>query len=134
VREVIRYSEAFKRQVVGELERGKHTSLEQARRVYGIRGATTVAQWVQKYGNETLFTRRIRVETMKERDELKEARKRIRALEQALSNANLRGALDEAFLEIACEKIGTTPEELKKKSGLTLSAALSRRVPVGGIS
>jgi transposase len=134
VRDVIRYSEAFKRQVVGELERGKYSSPGQASRAYGIRGATTVHQWVRSYGNETLLARRIRVETMKERDELKEARKRIRALEQALSNANLRGALDEAFLEIACEKIGTTPEELKKKSGLTLSAALSRRVPVGGIS
>ena len=37
-RTTIRYSEAFRRQVVDELERGKHSSIEKARRVYGIHG------------------------------------------------------------------------------------------------
>ena len=34
----IRYSEAFKRQVVEELDRGKHRTIESARRAYGIQG------------------------------------------------------------------------------------------------
>ncbi len=38
----IRYSEAFKQQVLCELEEGKLESIEQARRVYGIRGGGTM--------------------------------------------------------------------------------------------
>lgn len=126
MREVIRYSEAFKRQVVSELERGKYSSPAQARRAYGIRGFDTVYRWVRAYGNEAILARRIRVESMKEQDELKEARKRIRELEQALSTTQMKYLLEEAFLEIACEKMGTTPAALKKKSGLRLSDALNR--------
>ena len=33
----VRYSEAFKRRVVDELERGKYSSIDGARRAYGIR-------------------------------------------------------------------------------------------------
>ena len=40
--------------------------------------------------------------------------------------------LEHAFLEIACEKLKTTPESLKKKSGLTLSDVLGRREPGKG--
>ena len=80
----VRYSEAFKRQVVGDLERGKHSSIEGARRAYGIRGSTTVSLWVRKYGREDLLPKKVRIETLKERDELAEARKRIRELEAAV--------------------------------------------------
>ena len=52
---------------------------------------------------------------MKERDELKESRKRIRALEAALADAHMDRCLGDAFLEIACEKLKTTPEEFLKK-------------------
>ena len=62
-----------------------------------------------------------------ERGELKESRKRIRELEAALANALMDRYLEQAFLEIACEKLQTTPEELKKKSGLTRSAVLGRK-------
>ena len=77
---LIRYSEAFKRQVVGELERGKYGTVEAVRRAYGIGGASTVSRWVRKYAREDLLPKRVRIETLKERDELKEARQRIREL------------------------------------------------------
>ncbi len=70
----VRYSEAFKRQVVGELEQGGHRSLHSACRAYGIGATTTVSNWVRRYGREDLLPKNVRVETMKERDELKEAR------------------------------------------------------------
>jgi len=54
----VRYSEAFKRQVVGELERGKHPSIESARRAYRIHGSMTVWNWVRKYGSEELLPKR----------------------------------------------------------------------------
>ena len=38
----VRYSEAFKRQVVEQIGRGQYRSAEHARRAYGIRGAMTV--------------------------------------------------------------------------------------------
>jgi len=127
VKTTLRYSQAFKKQVVEEIAGGKFKSANQARRAYGIRGTATVTRWVEEYGREDLLPKRIRIETMKERDELKESRKRIRALEAALADAHMDRCLGDAFLEIACEKLQTTPEELKKKSGLTLSDALGRR-------
>jgi transposase-like protein len=127
VKKTVSYSEAFKKQVVDEIARGKFSSAHQAAKGYGIRGGNTVRQWLRKYGRDDLFPQRIRIETMKERDELKEAKKRNRELEAALVNAHMDVHLEHAFLEIACEKLGIQPEELKKKSGLTLSDALKRR-------
>ena len=40
MRNVIRYSEAFKRQVVDEVVRGKHSSPYKAQQAYAFRGAT----------------------------------------------------------------------------------------------
>ena len=117
----IRYSEAFKRQVVGELERGKHSSIERARRAYGIRGSMTVWKWVHKYGSEELLPKRVRIETLKERDELKEARKRIRELEAAVADAHIDHCLEKAYFHVLCERTGMDPDDFKKKNAITLS-------------
>lgn len=118
---VTRYSEAFKRQVVGEIERGKHGSIGAAQRAYGIRGSETVGGWVRKYGREELFPKRVRIEALKERDELKEARKRIRELEAAVADAHIDHCLEKAYFHVACERMGKDPEEFKKKNAMTLS-------------
>lgn len=115
------YSEAFKRQVVEEIGRGRHISPQAARKAYGIKGSGTVEQWVKKYGREDLLPKKIRVETMKELDELKEARKRIRKLEAAVADAHIDCCLERAFLRVACDRIGVTPDEFKKKHPMTLS-------------
>lgn len=117
----VRYSEAFKQQVVQELERGKHRSLQAASRAYGIGGSTTVADWVRRYGSEDILPRNVRVETLKERDELKEARKRIRELEAAVADAHVDHCLEKAYFHVACERMGVDPEEFKKKHAMTLS-------------
>ena len=117
----IRYSEAFKRQVVGELERGKHPSIERARRVYGIRGTMTVWRWVRTYGSEKLLPKRVRIETLKEQDELKMARKRIRELEAAVADAHIDHCLEKAYFHVACDRMGVNPDEFKKKNAMTLS-------------
>ena len=64
---------------------------------------------------------------MKEVDELKTARKRIRDLEAALSDAHIDSCLEHAFLEIACERMGMGLEEFKKKHALTLSDVRKKR-------
>ena len=53
--EVRRYSEAFKRQVVEELEKGKFGSAFEAQQSYGILGDRTVPRWMKKYGRDNLF-------------------------------------------------------------------------------
>ena len=44
------YSYSFKLQVVGEVERGE-LSQNQAKKKYGIQGASTVRNWIEKFGN-----------------------------------------------------------------------------------
>ena len=122
-KEFVSYSEAFKMQVVEELSQGKFANILQAQKVYGIRGMATIQGWVKKYGKAELLPKRVRVETMAEIDELKEAKKRIRDLEKALSDSHMDYCLERAFLEIACEKMGTTREELKKKNAMHLADA-----------
>ena len=121
MRKALQYSEAFKRQVVDEISRGKFTSCYAAQRAYGIMGSSTVPRWVKKYGREDLLPKRIRIETLKEIDQLKEARKRIRTLEAALADAHIDNCLEHAFLEIACDRMGTELSDFKKKNELTLS-------------
>jgi transposase len=117
----VRYSEAFKRQVVQEMEQGRHGSCGEAKRVYGIGGATTVLSWAKKYGTDSLLRKRVRIETLDEIDELKEARKRIRTLETAVADAHIDYCLEKAYLRVACDRMGTDPDSFKKKHVLTLS-------------
>ena len=123
----MRYSEAFKRQVVEEISSGKFSSAYKAEKAYGIRGNATVTKWIRKYGREDLLPRRIRIETMEEIDQLKDARKRIRELEAALADAHIDHCLEHAFLEIACERMETDLDDFKKKNALTLSDARKSR-------
>lgn len=123
----VRYSEAFKRQIVGELEQGRHVSLHAACRAYGIGATTTVSRWIRRYGREDILPKNVRIETLKERDELKEARKRIRDLEAAVADAHIDNCLEKAYFHVACERMGVDPENFKKKNAITLSDALKPR-------
>jgi transposase-like protein len=107
--------------VVDEIARGKFSSPYKAQQAYGVRGNGTVDKWVRKYGREDLLPKRIRIETMDEIDQLKEARKRIKELEAALADAHIDQCLEHAFLEIACERMEVDMSDFKKKNGLTLS-------------
>jgi len=119
----ITYSEAFKIQVVEEIRQGKFTAVLQAQKAYGICGMNTIRNWIKKYGKEELLPKRVRVETMAEIDELKEAKKRIRDLEKALCDSHMEYCLERAYLEIACEHMGTSREELKKNNVMRLADA-----------
>lgn len=111
----IRYSEAFKMEVVREVETGGK-SFEEMRRKYGIRGCDTVQGWVRKYGNGS-SGKVIRVERPEEINELKKLRDRVKRLETALADANLDLALERAYLRTACERAGIEDvESFKKKT------------------
>ena len=102
--------------------------MEAARRAYGIKGSITVQKWLRRYGREDLLPKRIRIETMKERDELLEAKKRIRELEAAVADAHIDYCLEKAYLHVACERLGDDPEDFKKKHAMTLSDTRRRNV------
>jgi hypothetical protein len=106
---------------------GKFSSPHKAQEAYGIRGNNTVRGWLKKYGREDLLPKRIRVETMKEIDQLASARKRIRELEAALADAHIDNCLEHAFLEIACERMDVPLDDFKKKNEMTLSDVRKRR-------
>jgi transposase-like protein len=113
-RTAIRYSEAFKLEVVRELER-ELAPVDPVRRKYGI-GVGTIQGWIAKYGNGTRG-KVIRVETPKEVDELKKLRERIKRLESLLADTNLELALERQYTRLACERAGIQDvAEFKKKA------------------
>lgn len=113
-RTAIRYSEAFKLEVVRELER-ELAPVDQVRRKYGI-GVGSIQSWIAKYGNGTRG-KIIRVETPKEVDELKKLRERIKRLESLLADTNLELALERQYTRLACERAGIEDvAEFKKKA------------------
>jgi transposase len=112
----IRYSKAFKIQIVAELERD-HLTMAEVRRKYGIRGAGTLKQWIGLYGNGTRG-KMIRVETPEEIDELKRLKERVKRLESLLADANIDLALERAYTQIACKRAGIEDVEAFKKKNL----------------
>jgi transposase-like protein len=114
IKPAIRYSEAFKMEVVRELET-ELAPAEQVRRKYGL-GVGTIQEWLAKYGNGTRG-RIIRVETPKEIDELKKLKERVRRLETALADANVELVLERSYTRMACQRAGITDvAEFKKKA------------------
>jgi len=111
----MRYSLAFKRQVVAALEAGRFRSIEQARQHYGIGGAMTVRRWLKQLGKNHLIPKVVRVEKPDEANQVRELKKQIRQLKQALGETQLRNVLNESFLEMACEQLGRDVEAFKKK-------------------
>ena len=111
----VRYSEAFKMQVVRELEEND-LAFTELKRKYGIRGADTVQVWTRKYGNGSRG-KVIRVETPQEIDELKRLKDRVKLLEKALADAHVDLAIERATTQIACQRAGIKDvEEFKKKA------------------
>lgn len=111
----IRYSEAFKMEVVREMEMQGRTC-SQIRRKYGIVGGGTVEKWARKYGNG-LMGKVIRVETPKDIEEFKKLKERVKRLESLLADTNLELALERQYTRLACERAGIQDvEEFKKKA------------------
>jgi len=99
-----RYSEAFRRSVVAEVEAGRYTVLEEAA-THGVH-FSLVYQWVKRYGLPDSQTRTVRVEMPDERNRIKELEKEKRALESALAQAHMKIILLESTVEVLEEKAG----------------------------
>ena len=115
IKPAIRYSQAFKLEVVRELERDL-MPIDQVRRKYGI-GVGSIQRWIAQYGNGSRG-RIIRVETAKEINELKRLKERVKRLESVLADTNLDLALERQYTRLACERAGIQDvAEFKKKAG-----------------
>lgn len=113
-RTVKSYSESFRLKVLSEIEQGKYTKKE-VQQVYGI-GMGTIYQWIRKYDRSSLMNKHIRIETMEERDKIKELKKRISELKDILVEKDLKLFVNDIYLETIAEELGfKNVEELKKK-------------------
>ena len=113
-RQVMRYSEAFKQQVVDELESGRFGSPYEASQAYGV-DQGSVKRWARQYGKAHLLRKVVRVAKPDEPSGIKRLKERIRSLEAALADSVMDQALDQSFFEILCERTGTDADAFKKK-------------------
>lgn len=126
MKETIHYSEAFKMEVVREMET-RGLNAHQVQKKYGIRSSATVPVWARKYGNG-LMGKVIRVETTKDIDERKRLQGRVRALESLLADTNLELALERQYTRLACQQAGIEDvAEFKKKGAGKRRTEPSRR-------
>lgn len=113
---IIRYSEAFKMEVVKALESGKVDSINQAMRQFDITGSMTVRRWLRKYGKNHLIPKVVRVEKPNEKKRVEELRKEVEQLKKALADSHMEAVLYQSWFEVACEKLGVEDiESFKKK-------------------
>jgi transposase-like protein len=111
---VIRYSEAFKHQVIKEIEEG-HCSSAQAQKKYGIKGCNTIHYWMKRMGKLDALPKMIRVEKPDEKSRIKELERQVRQLKNSLAETQVRYLMAESQFEIMCEQQGLDPQEVKKK-------------------
>jgi transposase len=128
---VMRYSEAFKQQVVDELEAGRYGSPHEASQAYGV-DPGSVKRWARQYGRAHLLRKVVRVEKQGEPGEMKRLKERIRKLESALADSVMDQALDQSFFELLCERTGTDPDAFKKKHGGQASTERERKLKGSG--
>jgi transposase-like protein len=123
VRQSVRYSTAFKREVIGAIESGRFGSLTDAARHFGIGGNTTLRRWLVQFGKNHLVPKVVLVQKPEEQSELAALRAEVRQLKEALGDAYAEKLLNNAFFEDLCKKYGEDPVAFKKKTDLTPSAA-----------
>ena len=108
-----RYSFSFRQQVVRELEESG-ASKEWIRKKYGIRGGSTVQNWIRKFGKNHLINQVIRIETMEEKDRIKQLEQEIKKLKMALADSLLAQRSLEVVIDEANKEYKT---DLKKNFG-----------------
>lgn len=116
-RPVIRYSLSFKQRIVREMEEQGLTKAEISRK-YGINGMGTVHRWICKFGRNNLLNKNIRIETMEEKDRIKQLQEEIKKLKLALADSLLAQRSLEEVIEEANKEYKT---DLKKSFGESAS-------------
>jgi len=110
---IIRYSQAFKREVVRKVECGRVSAIE-VQRKYNITGNGTVTRWVRQFGRGK-YGKVIRMEEPDEMSQSNQLRSELRRAKEALADAQMELALEKAYLAVACEQMNQSVERFKKK-------------------
>lgn len=109
-----RYSESFKLKILDELSTGKYTK-SQLGKLYSI-APTTINEWIRKYERKDLMNTRVMIETNDEISRIKALQKEIEQLKKLLLKKDMDQLVDDAYLEVAAQKLGyKSVLELKKK-------------------
>jgi transposase-like protein len=114
------FQEAFKLQVIEEVLSGQLTK-EQARRKYNIKGSSAILNWIRSFGVANCKTVPAYFAAMKAQQNLtqEELLKRVRELERALEDAQLRVEGYSRMIDIAERelKISIRKKSNTKQSG-----------------
>ena len=106
-----RYSQAFKQQVVSEIESGIYT-ISQAQHLYRIGSNSTIRNWLRQFGKNHLLSQRVHIQTTEEVNQLKQLASDKQRLESALADAHLKIVTLESQLCQAETQFGI---DMKKK-------------------
>jgi transposase len=108
---IVRYSISFRQKVVKEIEE-EGLTFEAAARRYGIKGGQTISNWIKKFGRYHLLSKIVRVETMEEKDRIKQLEQENRKLKIALADS----MMEKRCLEVVIDEADKSYEiGLKKK-------------------
>ncbi len=118
-----RYSNAFKLQVVRQIEQGQ-LSIAQAERRYDIGGSSTIPRWLKDLGKNHHTCKIMRIETPDEVDQLKTLQHQRQELESALAQAHLKILALESTLAVAEKHFSV---DLKKNFAIRASTTPAKR-------
>jgi transposase len=121
---VIRYTIGFKQKVVREIEEEGLTFSNASRR-YGIKGGTTIQKWVKQFGKYHLLSKHVRIETMEEKDRIKQLEQEVTKLKMALADSTMAQRCLEVLIDEANKEYQT---DLKKSFGEGASAASKKNI------
>lgn len=109
---ITRYSIGFKQMVVREIESGH--GIAAIRSKYGIKGWGTINTWLRRFGKQHLINKVVRIETMEEKDQIKELQRQLKEAKVALADSLLAQRCLEIVIEEANKEYKT---DLKKNFG-----------------
>ena len=89
-------------------------SIEQVKRKYGIGGGATVQNWIIRFGKNHLLNKVVRIETMEEKDQIKELKKQLKEMKAALADSIVAQRCLEIIIDEANKEYKT---DLKKNFG-----------------
>jgi transposase len=112
------YSEAFKKQIVREFEKGL-LNKDQLQRKYGLGGNSTVLKWCRKYGKFAYHTPTRNGRPMKDPQ-----KQRIKELEKKLKAAELKLKVYDKLIEITNRDLD---QDVIKKIEAELSRSLHQK-------
>lgn len=109
-----RYSEAFKRQLVRDLERKRITRAEAIKK-YGISGGSTITAWLRRYGSgKPVRSKRVSQQKSTETAKMLLLERQKRELEQAVARLTVEKVALESLVEEAQTHLNI---DLKKTFG-----------------